>query len=83
MHIEVVDDDTDEEVEREESTEDDEEYKVHVHEETRILPWLLVDLKRRQIGANEQRRVHNLQSTTFADLLTFMHLCIFLLVQMS
>ena len=83
MHIEVVDDDTDEEIEREESPEDDEENEVHVHVDASILLWLLVNLKPRQIGANEQRHVYQLQNTTFADLVTYVYLYIFLSVQMS
>ena len=44
LHIEIVDDDTDEEVECEERTEDDEEDEVEIHEVTSVSLWLLTDL---------------------------------------
>ena len=44
LHVEVVDDDTDEEIQGEERPEDDEEYKVHVHEDPSLTLRLLTVL---------------------------------------
>jgi len=44
LHVEVVDDDTNEEIEREESAEDDEEDKVHVHVDSFVHLRLLIHL---------------------------------------
>ena len=44
LHIEVVDDDTDEEVESEERAEDDEEDEVEIHEDSLLTLRLLVQL---------------------------------------
>jgi len=49
LHIEVVDDDTDEEIESEERTEDDEEDEVEVHEVTSVFFWLLTNLRRHSV----------------------------------
>ena len=45
LHVEVVDDDADEEVEGEEGAEDDEEDEVKVHGPARLAIGLLVSLK--------------------------------------
>jgi len=44
LHVEVINDDSNEEVEREEGTEHDEEHKVQVHEVSSIFLWLLTNL---------------------------------------
>ena len=44
LHVEIVDDDANEEVECEERTEDDEEDEVEVHEVTSVSLWLLTSL---------------------------------------
>ncbi len=46
LHVEVVDDHTNEEVEREEGAEDDEEDKIHVHPGVSLYSWLLANLQR-------------------------------------
>jgi len=44
LHVEVVDDDTNEQIESEEGTEDNEEDEVEVHEVASIPLWLLTSL---------------------------------------
>lgn len=46
LHVEVVDDDTDEEVEREEGAEDDEEDEVEIHEDAHLALRLLPHLRK-------------------------------------
>ena len=43
--IEVVNDDSNEEIEREEGTEDNEEDKVEIHPNVYLSDWLIPDLK--------------------------------------
>ena len=46
LHVEVVDDDADEEVECEERAKHDEQHKVKIHELTLLTHWLLLHLVR-------------------------------------
>lgn len=48
--VEIVNDDADEEVEREEGAENDEDHKVQVHVEVDLSDWLFLHLKQKMRG---------------------------------
>ena len=45
LHLEIVDNDADEKVEREKRAEDDKEYEIHVHIGAVFAFWLLISLQ--------------------------------------
>jgi len=45
LHLEIVDNDADEKVEREERAEHDKEYEIHVHIDAVFACWLLINLQ--------------------------------------
>ncbi len=63
MLVEVVDDDADEEVEREEGAKDDEEDKVQVHVDVHLADRLLTHLKKRGIDTCYAIQIRNIKHT--------------------